>query len=368
MKVLHVFGSMDIGGAEMRTLELMRELAPRGVEFHFLTLSGREGVLAQQIRDLGGQVHPVALSPGFPARYVALLRTLRPQVVDSHVATFSGALLLGAWLCHVPRRVAHFRSDGDGHVDSLRRRSQRSLMRALIRGFATDIVGVSPSSLSDGYRKDWATDARARVLVNGIPRFVPDPEGASLRELVAAPGQLLLHVGRPSPEKNRVHTVRVLRALCDRGGDWHLALVGGQGADSEQVMAEASRLMVTGRVHDLGSRLDARQLMSGADVVLLTSLREGLPGVVIESLSTGTPVVASALPGVQFIASHVPGVYPVSLESPVDAWAVAVEMAAEAGRSLEWRRSLESDFDSSLFAHGTATREHLRLYSGTGHE
>ncbi len=367
-RVLHVFGTMDIGGAELRTVELLHELGPAGVEFEFLTLSGNAGALDAEIRSLGGAVHPLRLGLSFPLRFWRLLRRVRPDAIDSHVATFSGVLLLGAWLSGVDRRIAHFRSDGDGHPDTARRRIQRAGMVRLIRLFATDIVGVSPSALTSGYRPDWRADERARVIVNGISPFKPDEGAGRLRTLLGASDDavLLCHVGRPSAEKNRVHTIRVLRAVRDLGVDAHLALVGGTGPDSPEINAAARSLHVENVVHDLGSRRDARILMSEADVMLLTSTREGLPGVVLESLSTGTPVVASDLPGVEFIAASIQGIHVVGLDEPASEWARAV-VAAIAESAVEgWRGRLRSDFDAGEFAQPHSSRRHLQLYRGDG--
>lgn len=361
--VLHVFGAMDVGGAEMRTLDLVRDLAPKGVEFHFLTLSGRAGVLADEIRGLGGHIHPIVLDARFPARYLRLLRSVRPDVVDSHVATFSGALLLGASLARVPVRIAHFRSDGDGHEDTARRRLQRGAMRGLIRSCATAIVGVSPSALNDGYSPAWEGDRRARVIVNGV-RVPGDTDSTDLRgEIGVDPAQtVLLHVGRPSPEKNRSRAVSVLRALHDAGHDVHLVFVGGEGVDSEDVAAATTAAGLGEWIHHLGSRRDAHAMMRQADVVILPSVREGLPGVVLEALAVGTPVVASDLPGVRFIAEQIPGVCAVGLYEHDSVWAAAVIEQAQAGDNL--RARTKNGFASSAFSQETASAIHHRLYRG----
>lgn len=360
-----MFGTMDVGGAEMRTVELLRALGSQGIQFHFLTLSGRNGVLDDEIVALGGEIHPLQLNIRFPFSFLRLLRSLRPDAIDSHVATFSGALLFGAWLVQVKRRIAHFRSDGDGHEHTLQRRVQRFVMISLIRRFATDIIGVSPSALTNGYSRDWPSDPRARVIVNGVPTFMPNAGGQDLRGLIGVDDAVIvLNVGRPSPEKNRVHTVRVLRALRDRGVNAHLCLVGGSGPDSGLVRAAASSLALLEYVHDLGARRDTLGLMRQADVLLLTSTREGLPGVVIESLSTGTPVVATSLPGVIFIASELPGLRVVDLTSTADEWANAVIAAIPEGRDPERRHDLRCAFDRSAFTLSRSCVSHLALYRG----
>lgn len=364
-RVLHVFGTMDFGGAEIRTVELLRLLGTKGIEFHFLTLSGRDGTLDDEIVGLGGKIHPLPLNIRFPFAFLRLLRSVRPDAIDSHVATFSGALLVVAWMAGVKRRIAHFRSDGDGHADTPRRLAQRSMMTFLIRRFATDIVGVSPSTLTYGYRPDWRSDPRARVIVNGVPAFSLDPGQPGLRELMGVgDAVVLLHVGRPSPEKNRVHTVHVLGALREKGVDAHLGLVGGGGPDSDLLRQAVSLRGLQEFVHDLGARRDAQRLMSQADVLLLTSIREGLPGVVIESLATGTPVVATSLAGVLFIGSELPGVRAVDLTSTDDEWANAVLAAVSEGRDPHWREQLRRAFNQSAFSQSRSCAAHMALYRG----
>lgn len=367
-KVMHVFGTMNLGGAEMRTVELFRELAPQGFIFHFIALTGERGALDDELRSMGGVVHPVRLGLRFPWRFLRLLRTERPDVLDSHVATFSGILLLAACVAGVPHRIAHFRSDGDGHPDSLPRRAQRLFMIGLIRLFATDIVGVSPSALDCGYRSNWRTDKRAQVIVNGFRPFTAQPAPNELRSTLALGPEsvLMLHVGRPTTEKNRVQTVRILSALRDNGIDVHLALVGGPGQDSQDLTAESVRLGVRRYVSELGSRRDVRCLMSGADILLLTSAREGLPGVVLEALSTGTPVVASDLPGVSFISERISGIRMVNVDDPPDSWARAVEASMTEGRSGAFRERIRRDFDCSGFSIVDSARRHRLLYLGLG--
>jgi glycosyltransferase involved in cell wall biosynthesis len=360
VKVWHVFGTMNIGGAELRTIELADAIAPHAVRFEYVTLSGDLGVLDERIEASGSRVHPIPLEVGFPVRFYRALRRHRPDVLDSHVATFSGGLLLLAWLARVPVRVAHFRSDGDGHENSVRRRAQRAVMIWLIGRFATDIVGVSPSSLTDGFRSDWGRDRRARVIPNGLPRRDDAQDDSLRRELSLSPGVLLvMHVGRPSPEKNRPLAVRVLHALVESGHDAHLAFVGGSGSDSDLVRRETASFGLEHRVHHLGRRDDVRTLLAQADVAILTSVREGLPGVVLEALSVGTPVVSTPLPGVRFIADAVRGVQTADPDDP-SSWLAAIEGSRDGG--TDERRTIRDSFVAGPFSIARSTKAHLELY------
>jgi glycosyltransferase involved in cell wall biosynthesis len=66
-------------------------------------------------------------------------------------------------------------------------------------------------------------------------------------------------------------------------------------AAAEEAAVQAG---VAARVTFLGLRKDAPDLLSASDVAVHSSLREGLPRVVLEALAVGTPLVATAVGGV----------------------------------------------------------------------
>ena len=84
-RVLHVFGSLQRGGAEMRTLEVLRRLDSLRFSFAMVALSGQRGELADQAEAEGFVVEPCVLGSGFAGRFTALLRRLEVVVLHSHV-------------------------------------------------------------------------------------------------------------------------------------------------------------------------------------------------------------------------------------------------------------------------------------------
>src|SRR5579863_9751693 len=110
IRILHIFGRMDRGGAETRTLELLRALDRRIYIFEFCSLSGQRGELDDEIVALGGKVHLLRLNAAFPSAFLYLLRKRQFAAVHSHVHLFTGIILLLAAVAGVPNRIAHFRS------------------------------------------------------------------------------------------------------------------------------------------------------------------------------------------------------------------------------------------------------------------
>ncbi|MET8092070.1 glycosyltransferase family 4 protein [Micromonospora sp. NPDC005220] len=365
-RVLRVVGELNFGGTEMRTAELLPRLAAAGVQVHLVTLSDTvgPGPLAGMVRRHGGTVTPIPLGPRFATRFLGLLRRLRPDVVHVDCANFSGVLLALAALCGVPGRVAHFRGDDNQHRN-LRRRVYRWICRELLRISATNILGVSPSSLTYAYDSRWRDDPRCQVVLNGLDLDrLRLPSQDDLRELIGAhPAELVcVNVGRGSPEKRRWLLPPILAELRARGVQAHAVLIGpGDDADDERVRVAAAAAGVADRVHLLGPRDDVGGLLSQADVVVHPSCLEGLPGGVLEPVALGVGTVAADLPGVRFIDEHLPGVFIVDTDAAPRRWANAVCAAASYTEQTAPAAAAER-FTRSVFAIDTAATTHLAIY------
>jgi len=74
-------------------------------------------------------------------------------------------------------------------------------------------------------------------------------------------------------------------------------VLAGEGPERARLEQLAEKLGVSARVTFLGFRSDIPQLLACADVVVLPSLAEGLPLAVLEAMSAGTPLVATAIGG-----------------------------------------------------------------------
>jgi glycosyltransferase involved in cell wall biosynthesis len=193
------------------------------------------------------------------------------------------------------------------------------------------------------------------VLPNGVDtaRFVPQDRLGCRRRLGLAPDRLVLvHVGRASPEKNRPFLVEVWGAVRARAAGATLVYAGPGGSadvtDAHPQAAHEPSVIFTGPVEDVPT------LLGAADVLVLPSRREGLPGAVLEALSSGVPVVANDLPGLRELAEALPGMRLVNVAAGAGAWAEAVLAAARAGQAQ--RQDLHEAVSRSRYALGSAAR------------
>ena len=368
--VLHVFSVMDPGGAELRTLDVIRRLDQSRYATSIVTVSGRPGQLDAIVRDRGVTLLSARFDLAFPLRFARVLLRTRPDVVHSHIATNSGLPLAVARWMGVATRVAHFRSDGDPHGQGARRRLQRCAMRWLIDRSATAIVGVSPSALEYGWSSEWRSDVRCRVIANGLEvDALPScgQRGEARARLGIDPHEVLIaHVARSTAEKNRLRALEVASAIHSRRclGAFRLLLVGSMSDEERrQVEDRTVALGISDHVTVLGFRDDIPDLLMDADLLLVTSTREGLPGTVLEALAVGTAVVSSSVPGSCWIGELVAGVSIMDLAQSDAAWAARVELvvAAESG---ERRAAIRESFAQGPFRIERVLAELERVWAG----
>src|SRR5262249_8514040 len=104
-------------------------------------------------------------------------------------------------------------------------------------------------------------------------------------------------VGRLAAEKGFDILIRATDLLLNAGLDVELWLIG-DGDERSRLESLARELGHKHRILLLGHRLDVRELYEAMDVFALSSLREGLPNVLLEAMSLEVPVVATNVAGV----------------------------------------------------------------------
>jgi glycosyltransferase involved in cell wall biosynthesis len=336
-RVVHVFGCLDRGGAETVTLDICRSIPRTEVEQIFVTLAGREGSLAEEFRAAGAEIRQCPLHPfrSFPYRMWRCLREIRPDVVVSHVNLTNALVTPVARAAGVPVRVARMWSAGDGWRDTLARQVLRAILRRMIRHTATDVLGVTAAALRLAGAP--ANDPRYRVLYNSVdPARVGGWNRAAARRRWGLPldAPVLVHLGRAIPCKNRPFLIDVHRAVRFSHPDAVLVLAG-PGGIADLIAAHPdceadTQLVLAGEVDDVAS------VLAAADVLLLPSRREGLPGAILEALVAGVPALAADLPCLKEVADQVAGLTLLPVGAGPQCWA---DEAVRLARTDPRRRS-----------------------------
>lgn len=108
---------------------------------------------------------------------------------------------------------------------------------------------------------------------------------------------LLGAVGRLSEEKGFDHLINAVAQLVADGHNIGL-LIAGEGHLKDQLQQQIDTLQLSNHVRLTGFLSDPRELYRAIDIFVLSSLREGLPNVVLEAMASQRTVVTTNVNGI----------------------------------------------------------------------
>ena len=291
----------------------------------------------------------------FPAWNLA--RRWRPDVIHAHFAVPTGVIacpvamatgvpfVLTAHLGDVPGGVpeqtaALFRVINPVARFIWRRAAQTTAVSSHVAALANSAYGV-----------------KSRIILNGVERAMPPR--MEVKECVR-----ILFASRMSVQKNPVLALRALAMARDL--PWKLTMAG-DGPLLAQTRQEAERMGLGERIAFRGwlAAEDVRQCMEESDLLLMTSLHEGLPMIAVEALQHGMAIVASDIGGLHDVVDHnengilcqlTPDSFAAALRRLLSDTALLLEM-----RKRSRRKSSEFDLNRSVDAYENVLLEAASL-------
>jgi len=369
--VLQLRSSAGMYGADGVVLALDQALRSEGVPGVLLCI--RNYLLDRQ------PLHEAAAAAGCDAVLVPCRGRIDMRTVDALVAQIDarGAGVLHvhdyksafyAWLAVRRRPGVKLVATLHGWVESSRAlRLYTTLELALLRRF--DALAVVSRPQVERLLRAGVPRDRIHQVDNGIAMPAPAPPNPTLRHMLGldGTGPVLAAVARLSPEKNLAQLVPAFAAASSANPRARLLVVGdGPERDALQALADASG--AGGRIVFTGRRDDVADIYRTVDALVLPSLSEGMPLVVLEAMSHGLPVIASAVGEVpRLLAGTAHGV----LLPPGDAGqleaALQQAIAAPPGHDARAVETVRSDYSTAAMAaryldlyHSLQARDHGR--------
>ncbi|MBN2594652.1 MAG: glycosyltransferase [Sedimentisphaerales bacterium] len=299
--VVLVIDDLAYGGAERQVVELANNLNPARFDAHVCSLSDHVP-LSDTLRDAEHRLHTVIRKSRFDftvvPRLAFLLRTLKADIVHGYL--FSAEII-----CRLAGRIAR-----TSLVIGSERNANRSIRKDHIIGLkltrrCVDIIVANSNAGAESNRKVFDRPASDyRVVHNGIDaaRFKP-ADARVIRDELAIPTRcpVIGAFANFKKQKNHAMLFRAFRLVLDSVPDARLLLVGEQPVDSrgklDGYQAQLDRLVddlgIRHRCMFLGHRGDVEHVYPACNVTVLSSLHEGTPNVLLESMACGVPVVAT---------------------------------------------------------------------------
>jgi len=330
IRVLQVLGTVGLGGAESRVMDLYRHMNREEIQFDFLVTSGTKGYYEEEIENLGGKIYYL---PAFRVynylEYVKAVRVFFSEhkgeyvAVHGHMTSTASIYLPIAKKSGVPLTIAHARSAGvdpgiKGKITRFLRKNlykKCDMMLSCSDEAIVSVFGVGrevtfmPNAIDT---KDFMFDASVRDEIR-------TKYGLQDKFVVG-------HVGSFRYAKNHEFVIDVFAELVKRynadnsitNGREPILMLLGDGELRSSIETKVSALNLNDNVIFTGNMTPVAPFYQAFDILLFPSHYEGMPGTVVEAQAAGLPSLISdkitSQVGITSLVTYK------SLEEPVSEW------------------------------------------------
>lgn len=295
IRVLHIVGKMDRAGAETMLMNLYRHIDRTQVQFDFITFTKDQGDYDEEILALGGEIFPIIASNSIE-RMLKLTSFLKQhseyQIVHAHMLLNNAFHLLAAKKAGIPHRISHSHNTSNG---------KSGIVANLYEKFAIYLnKRLSTKKIACGKEAAeylFNTSENVWLLNNAIDLKLYNEISLSNKNYWKTIKSdihdlKIIQVGRLNEVKNHTFSLEIAKRLKKQDVDFTFFIVG-QGPSEDSIKKNVQDYGLEKNVFLLGVREDVPNLMAGADLMLMPSLHEGFPVVLVESQAIGLSSILS---------------------------------------------------------------------------
>ena len=283
-RILHIIGKMDRAGAETMLMNLYRHIDRSKIQFDFITFTTDKGDYDDEIIAMGGKVIPI-LAKNSIGRFFKLQQFLKAnpeyEIIHSHVLLNNAFHLMAAKSAGINHRISHSHNTSNG-TNSKLKKLYEIWAKKTIQKLATYRIacGIEAAQYLYGTADDVLILKNAIDLKNYMDIAIN--QKSYWDNIFPHKGLKLIQVGRLTEVKNHEFSLKISKALKEQGFEFTFFIIG-QGRLDNKIRDLINQYELSENVYLLGVREDVPELMAGADVMVMPSLYEGFPVVLVES-------------------------------------------------------------------------------------
>lgn len=311
IKVLHVTGAMNRGGAEVMLMDIFRNIGP---QFHFdflINYNKKKGIVAgdfdTEILSTRSTLFYIPtqweIGPlNYCKEFKKLVQESKPDIVHIHMNSKSGVIALAAKMAGVKHVITHAHADikfRGSFIYKMVSNLEMKFQKFLINKYSDQYWGCSLEANKSLFYFSKLNNENSAIINNAVAvqqyQEVSLEESTSLRKTYKIGENTLIlgNVGRIVQHKNVLFIVEVLNELKIRGIDFVFVFAGraDQAAYLEEINAKIDAYHLKNNVIYLGLRDDIPVVMNSLDVFIGPALKEGFGLVAVEAQAAGIPCV-----------------------------------------------------------------------------
>jgi len=299
--VIHLFGSFNIGGAEILAYDVCKHFPQ---EYgHTIVVTYRGGELERRFEKEGLSIHYIPLDS---SRF-GFIKQLRKLIIDHqiniiHIHKGLDVLYVKAAAMGLDVKIVQtVHSIGNGRLYWFLRKGAKM--------FSDHITFVS-KDVRDHYENKEMLPSNQSILYNGIEPRKMETTDTILGELNLNESSII--AGMIGNFKNDVRDqftiCKALKSILKKHPDFHFLFVGGKSKIKPHFFDECynfcERNDMLENVHFLGTRPDVPEILASIDLFVYSSNRDTFGIAVVEAMMSGTPVIVNDLPVFQEITEN----------------------------------------------------------------
>lgn len=324
IKLLIIAPQLSIGGGETLVKDIFLNVNREKFEVKLCVFNyGNESIFSE-LSEKANEITVLEKSKisrlTFICKLVRVIKEFRPEVITTW--DFSGNVngRLAAWMAGFPFIVPQVNSNmGLGKISTFRDYLISGLiwLERFAARFDAGMIVISNSIKADTCKRFKIPEDRISVVYCGVnTEYLKPclPELSVKRECnIPADAKVVSIIARLAAIKNHKMFLRAARNICQCRKDIYFLVVGlsgttdygdkdnaGNPLDNMDVLKKlAQEYGILSNVIFAGSRRDVREILSITDVYAMTSWNEGLNNSILEAMSAGKPIVATAVGGMR---------------------------------------------------------------------
>lgn len=307
MKVLHLIGGGDVGGAKVHVLSLVKELSKY---IDVKIISFRPGSFSEDALSMGIDIEVVKTGNIFAdiKKVINIVKAEGYQIIHSHGAKANMISLITRLFVKVPT-VTTVHSDYKlDYMHSLVKRLVFGSINTVALRFIGYYIGVS-GNFRDMLVKRKFPSERIFVLYNGMDFNKPlncysREELSNKYKLNLTSEDILVGIAaRLYPVKGIGTLIDAAKIVSEKNPKVKF-LIGGDGEDRKSLEKKVQALGITNNVFFLGWLDDPYELMSNVDISVLTSISESFPYSILEGARFKKATISSCVGGIPDLIDH----------------------------------------------------------------
>lgn len=305
-KVLIIIATYNIGGPGKGIFQLIKQTDTDLTEFvlvNFLKTTDKTSEFIQEAKKQGIPIQIIRQKSRFDISMIQQAHHLYIKegcdIIQTHgykghiIAIIMKLFYKVKWVS-----VAHGWTS-----ENIRIKIYNSIERFLIR-FSDVAIAVSPKLFLE--LKKYRVNKNTKLILNAVTS-PPEPnhiqEEKIKKKFALKPSIVLGIFGRLSKEKGQTYAITALNELKKTKNNVKLVLLG-EGIDEVDLKLQAKNLGLQDDVIFCGYQSNVGDYINMVDFVIVPSLSEGIPNIVLEALAMNKPVIGTNVGGIPEIIGH----------------------------------------------------------------